>query len=107
MNKITGRLYLHSNSVLQHSFHSPTEPDSKSITEKDLSDAQLNYINLMYEYGVPPSTIANIMSQVFKNDGKPGEFIASTIKNISKKTQQAMDVIAGIDADFNVAKRNS
>ena len=59
----------------------------------------------MYDHGVPSSTIANIMNQVFKNDGKHGEFLATTIKNISRKTQEAMDEIAGIDSDFSIAKK--
>ena len=105
MDKISGDWFLQSNSVLQHRFHPPVKPDTISLTQNDLSDSQLNYINLMYEHGVPSATIANIMNQLSKKDGNHGVFLAATIRNINAKTQEAMDALSDIDADFSIAKK--
>ena len=59
----------------------------------------------MYEHGVPSTTIANIMNQLYKKYGKHGKFLASTIRNINTKTQEAMDALAGIEAYFSIAKK--
>ena len=70
-----------------------------------MNDEQINYMRLMYESGVTNQTIANIMSNALNKNGTPGEFLASTIKNINEKNQEAMDEIAGIDADWSVAQK--
>ena len=75
------------------------------LTQNDLSSSQMNYLQLMYDQGVPQSTIADIMSQVVNKDEKNDEFISSTIRNIGDQTQKAMDEIAGISPDFSVAKK--
>ena len=65
----------------------------------------MNYLQLMYDQGVSQSTIADKMSQVVNKDGKTGEFIVSTIRNIGDQSQKAIDEIAGINPDFSVAKK--
>ncbi len=65
----------------------------------------MSYLQLIYEHGVPWSTVADVMSQVVNKDGITGEFPSSTIKNIGNKTQKTMYEIAGISPNFNVAKK--
>ena len=45
------------------------------------------------------------MSEVMKHKGKKGLFLAQTVKNITSKVQNAMNVIAGIDSSWSVAKK--
>ena len=62
-------------------------------------------MKLMFNNGIQDATIANIMTELLNKQGKPGEFLASTIKNIHSKCQVAMDAIAGIDSNMSVAQR--
>ena len=59
----------------------------------------------MFNAGVGAQTVANIMTQLLNKQGRPGEFLASTIKNIHTNCQAAMDEIAGISGDATVAER--
>ena len=75
------------------------------MNEADLSENQFNYMRVMYEKGVIPQIIANIMSEVLNKSGKSGGFLAQTIKNINKKCQAAMDIVAGISSDMTTAEK--
>jgi len=97
--------YLLSSSNLAHRFHPEQDEDTDLLNEADLSENQFNYMRVMYEKGVAPQTIANIMSEVLNKSGKSGEFLAQTIRNINEKCQAAMDVIAGISSDMTIAEK--
>ena len=97
--------YLLSSSHLEHRFHPEEDVDTNLLNEADLSENQFNYMRVMYDKGVSPQTIANIMSEVLNKSGKSGEFLAKTIRNINEKCQAAMDVIAGISSDMSIAEK--
>ena len=97
--------YLLSSSHLEHQFHPKEDVDTDLLNEADLSENQFNYMRVMYEKGVSPQTIANIMSEVLNKSGKSGAFLAQTIRNINEKCQAAMDVIAGISSDMSIAEK--
>ena len=61
---------------------------------------------MMYEQGVPHSSIAGVMNEVMKHKGKKGAFLAQTVKNITAKVQNAMNVVAGIDSSWSVAQKH-
>ena len=88
-----------------HCFHLPEEPDASLLNESDLSEDNLEYMRLMFNAGVGDQTVANIMTQMLNKQGRPGEFLASTIQNIHTNCQAAMDEIAAISADATVAER--
>ena len=105
MSLFDGSWYFNSSSNFNHSYHGEDDPDISLLNESDLNDQQSNMMRLMFEQGIKDQTIANIMSSVLNKDGKPGEFLASTIRNINEKTQKAMDAIAGISADYSIAQK--
>ena len=59
----------------------------------------------MYENGISQTTIANVMTNAVNKEGITGEFLGSTIKNITTGMQQAMDEIAGIDSSWSIAQK--
>jgi len=105
MCKQDGSWYFNSGSNFTHSYHGEEHVHSTTLNESDLNEEQSNYMQLMYDAGVPDQTIASIMSNVLNNGGKPGEFLASTVKNINEKVKRAMDLISGIETDFSVAEK--
>lgn len=90
---------------MQHDYHHELHEDATLLSKKDLKSDQLDFLELMYDNGVTSSTIANIMSTVVNKNGGKGEFIPSTINNITKEMKEAMDAIAGISADFSIAEK--
>ncbi len=53
--------YLHSfGSCLDHKHHPKIDVAANTLSEKDLSDAELKLTNLLYDVNVPPSTIAKV-----------------------------------------------
>ena len=62
-------------------------------------------MKLMFNNGIQDATIAIIMTELLNKQGKPGEFLGSTIRNIHSKCQAAMDAIAGIESNMTVAQR--
>ena len=59
----------------------------------------------MFKQGISPSSIADIMSKMLKENGKEGHFLAQLIRNMNVKIQTAMDVAAGVDKDWLIAQR--
>ena len=100
-----GCWYLLSSSHLESRFHPEQDVDTDLLNEADLSENRFNYMRVMYEKGVSPQTIANIMSEVLNKSWKSCEFLAQTIKNINEKCQAAMDVIACILSDMTIAEK--
>jgi hypothetical protein len=65
----------------------------------------MDLLNIMYNSSVSNQTIANIMTQRLNKRGVKGEFLTSTIKNISNKTQSIIDAIDGISSDMTEAEK--
>ena len=92
-------------STLLHTYHPRIVDDANQLNEDDMDSTQVHYLRMMYEQGVPHSSIAGVMSEVMKQKGKKGAFLAQTVRNITAKVQKAMDVVAGIDSSWSVAKK--
>ena len=91
--------------TLEHTNHGQIADAATQLNEDDLDPTQVQYLRMMYEQGVPHSSIAGVMSEVMKHKGKKGLFLAQTVKNITSKVQKAMNVVAGIDSPWSVAKK--
>ena len=94
-----------SDATLEHTNHCPIADAANQLNEDDLDPTQVQYLRMMYEQGVPHSSIAGVMSEVMKHKRKKGLFLAQTVKNITAKVQKAMNVVAGIDSPWSVAKK--
>ena len=90
--------------TLEHTYHRRIADDANQLNEDDLDSTQVQYLRMMYEQGVPHSSIAGVMNEVMKHQGKKGAFLARTVKNITAKVQNAMNVVAGIDSSWSVAQ---
>ena len=64
-----------SDSTLQHSFHPPTYEDAELLDEDNLDSTELHYLELMYEQGVGPFPIADVMTEIVKKKRKKGDFL--------------------------------
>ena len=87
--------YLHSfGSCLDHKHHPKLNVAANTLSEKDLSDAELKLTNLLYNVNVPPSTIAKVLTTL--RDDDVGTFLPKTLFNINEKCQSLIDVANGI-----------
>ena len=87
--------YLHSfGSCLDHKHHPKLDVAASTLSEKDLSDAELKLTNLLYDVMVPPSTIAKVLTTL--RDDDVGTFLSKTLFNINEKCQSLIDVANGI-----------
>jgi hypothetical protein len=83
--------YLHSfGSSLDHKHHPKLDVATNTLSEKDLSDAELKLTNLLYNVNVPPSTIAKVLTTL--RDDDVGTFLPKTLFNINEKCQYLIDV---------------
>ena len=92
-------------STFKHSFHPQKDEDAQKLDQDDLDTTELHYLKLMYETGVGPSSIADVMTEVLKQKGKKGDFLAQTVNNVTTQVQTAMDLVAGIDTKWSVAQK--
>ena len=92
-------------STLQHSFHPPTYEDAELLDEDNLDSMKLHYLKFMYEQGVGSPSIADITTEVVKQRGKKRAFLAKMVCSTTTQLQIAMDLVAGIDKDWSVAKK--
>ena len=60
--------------TLEHTYHYPIADEANQLNEDDLDPTQVQYLRMMYEQGVPHSSIAGVMSEVMKHKGKKGAF---------------------------------
>ena len=90
--------------TLEHTYQCLIADKANQLNEDNLDPAQVQYLRMMYEQGVPHSSIAGVMSEVMKHKGKKEYFLAKTVRNITGKVQKAMDLVAGIDSLWLVAK---
>lgn len=104
MSVKSGNWFLNMSSNFKHSNHPPEHADSTLLNESDMNQEEMNFLKLMYENGVVNSTLADIMTKVLNDGGKKGEFLTSTMKNVTTKLQDAMDEIQGVDPDWSVAQ---
>jgi hypothetical protein len=87
--------YLHSyGSCLDHKHHPKLDVAANTLSEKDLSDAELKLTNLLYDNNVPLSTIAKVLTTL--RDDDVGTFLPKTLFNINEKCQSLIDVANGI-----------
>ncbi len=79
---------------MDHKHH--PKPDVKAVTlsEKDMSHDELKLTTLLYDVGVPPSTIAKVLTTI--RDDDVGTFLPKTVFNINEKCQSLIDVANGI-----------
>jgi hypothetical protein len=83
--------YLHSfGSCLDHKHHPKLDVAANTLSEKDLSDAELKLTNLLYDINVPPFTIAKVLTTL--QDDDVGTFLPKTLFNINEKFQSLIDV---------------
>jgi hypothetical protein len=87
--------YFHSfGSCLIHKHHPKLDVAANTLSEKDLSEAELKFTNLLYDVNVPPSTIAKVLTTL--RDDDVGTFLPKTLFNINEKCQSLIDVANGI-----------
>jgi hypothetical protein len=87
--------YLHSfGRCLDHKHHPKLDVATNTLSEKDLSDAELKLTNLLYDVNVPPSTIAKVLTTL--RDDDVGTFLPKTLFNINEKCRSLIDVANGI-----------
>ena len=91
--------------TLLHTYYPRIVDDTNQLNEDDMDSTQGHYLRMIYDQGVPHSSIVGVMSEVLKQKGKKGAFFAQTVRNITAKVQKAMDVVAGIDSSWLVAKK--
>jgi hypothetical protein len=83
--------YLHSyGSCFDHKHHPKLDVAANTLSEKDLSDAELKLTNLLYNLNVPPSTIAKVLTTL--RDDDVGTFLPKTLFNINEKCRSLIDV---------------
>jgi hypothetical protein len=83
--------YLHSyGSCLDHKHHPKLDVVANTLSEKDLSGAELKLTTLLYNVNVPPSTIAKVLTTL--RDDDVGTFLPKTLFNINEKCQSLIDV---------------
>ncbi len=96
--------YLHSyGSCLDHKHHPKLDVAANTLSEKELSDAELKLTNLLYDVNVPPSTIAKVLTTL--RDDDVGTFLPKTLFNINEKCQSPIDVANGILTTCSDAKK--
>ena len=101
----SGEWFFKSDSILQHSYHGRVDTNATACNENDLTDDDMDLLNIMYNSSVSNQIIANIMTQRLNKRGVKGEFLTSTIKNISNKTQSIIDALDGISSDMTEAEK--
>jgi hypothetical protein len=86
--------YLHSfGSCLDHKHHPKLDVAANTLSEKDLSDAELKLTNLLYDVNVSPSTISKVFTTL--RDDDVGTFLLKTLFNINEKCRSLIDVANG------------
>jgi hypothetical protein len=87
--------HLHSfGSCLDHKHHSKLDVAANTLSEKDLSNAELELTNLFYDVNVPLSTIAKVLTTL--RDDDVSTFFPKTLFNINEKCRSLIDVANGI-----------
>jgi hypothetical protein len=81
-------------SCLDNKHHPKLDVAANTLSEKDMSDAELKLTNLLYDVDVPLSTIANVLTTL--RDDDVGTFLPKTLFNINEKCQSLIDVANGI-----------
>ncbi len=76
-------------------------PEAKLAGESDFTPDQMEFIQQLYSQGVIPSTISDIISKLV---GK--EFNSTTISNIERKLERAIDEAYGIDLKMTFVQKH-
>ncbi len=78
--------YIHSfGSCLDHKHHPKLDVATNTLSERDLSDAELKLANLLYDINVPPPTVAKVLTTLRDDDDGIGTFLPKTLFNINVK----------------------
>ena len=106
MNKWDDSWHLNTGSDFQHSYHLPDDSAASVLNKSDLTEDNINALNILFENGVNPSVIAQVMTDlVHMQSDKRGSFLASTIYNIANSEQETMDKIAGVTSNWSSAEK--
>ena len=107
MDKNDGSWHLNQNSNFHHTNHIPDERQASTLNKSDLSPENIKALNILFQNGVNPSSIAQIMTDLVHMNSKEkrGAFLASTIYNIANSEKDTMNKIAGIDSNWSSAKK--
>ena len=106
MDQSTKTWHLNTKSNFQHTFHISKEEDVSTLNRDDLTDDNLNALNILFQSGVNPSVIAKVMTKlVHMSSEKKGEFLTSTIHNIGTQEQTVINEMRGISPDWTSAQR--
>ena len=70
-----GRLYLGKGSDLEYHYHHEIPPEATKLDESDLDSEHMRWIGQMYRMGMPNGSITSVMTGVFEESGKNGEFV--------------------------------
>ena len=97
--------YLSKSSNFQHTFHSFTDQNACTIARSNISGSHNCLMKLLYQHDVPNQAIAAVMTEVLNKDGVDGELLSNTVRNVNKSTDNALDKIKGISADWSVAEK--
>ncbi len=100
MDESTKWWWLMSYSIIKHNDHLLLCTEAKLAEELDLTLDKMGFIQQLYSHGVNPTIISNIMSKIA---GK--EFNSTTISNIERKLDQAIDEAYGIDPKITSAQK--
>ena len=107
INTGNGYWYLYENSNLNHRYHTPDAVDIMLLNKEDLDQSQPDMISVMYNHSIPNSSTTEVMTNLVNKRNTEGEFLPSTIGNITKEMEDAMDVVSGIDFNFSIAKKTT
>ena len=92
-------------STFKHSCHPTKDEDAQQLDQDDLDSTELHYLKFMYEQGVGPSSIADVMTEVLKQKGKKEAFLAKIVQKVTTQLHTAMDLVASTDTVWSVAQK--
>ena len=97
-----GYFYLLSNSILDHTNHTAIPPPSKSLSEKDVTSVEMDWLKAMIDVGLNTTQISMIMEQMME---KEGDFSTKLVHNLSQKLKTVKEKILGVGNDWSSAKK--
>ena len=97
-----GYFYLSSTSILDHTNHTAIPPPSKSLSEKDVTSVEMDWLKAMIDVGLNPTQISMIMEQMME---KEGDFSTKLVHNLSQKLKTVKEKILGVGNDWSSAEK--
>ena len=90
-------------SCLQHENHPYLEPSAIPRSEKDLSDDDKVFLEILFNQRASNTMISRIFEQLKGREF--GTFIPKTIYNMNAKSQKLLDIANGITPDMSDAEK--